>query len=346
MPTAVPPPPRSFVESAPGRICLVGEHCDWAGGASVVVPVDRRVEVHAEPGGALLVRSRLEGEELRWSPGSEVPRGLFLAPAVAEALRRHLQVEPTGRYTLSSDLPAGRGLSSSAAFCVALARAMLRAAGEPCPPDFVAELAFLAEHEVAGVACGRLDPLACAYGLPLYLGFPPPEAPGRGTPAQVEPLPAHFDLAVGTFPAPRDTHAILDALSRHWRGDVPLRDWDATRRVGAVRGAIEGFAAQAEHARVAMFEGDLRALGGAMDTCQEIYEEELAPTLPELRAPGLAKAVRALRTAGALGAKFSGAGGDGSVIGLFPPGGAARAGVAALDAMGLDALVVELWVDV
>lgn len=346
MPTAAARAHGPFVESAPGRVCLVGEHCDWAGGASVVVPVDRRVEVHAEPAAGLVVRSRLDGAELRWSPGSEVPRPLFLAPAVAEALRRHLGVEPTGHYTLSSDLPAGRGLSSSAAFCVALARAMLRMAGQPCPPDFVAELAFLAEHEIAGVACGRLDPLASAHGLPLYLGFPPPEAGGRGGPGQVEPLPAHFDLAVGTFPTPRDTHAILDALSRHWRGEVPLRDWDATRRVGAVRAAIEGFAAQAEHARVAMFEGDLRALGGAMDTCQEIYEEELAPTLPELRAPGLVRAVRELRAAGALGAKFSGAGGDGSVIGLFPPGGAARAGVTALDTMGLDALVAELWVDV
>lgn len=346
MPTAPEPAHGPFVESAPGRICLVGEHCDWAGGASVVVPVDRRVEVHAEPAPGLVVRSHLDGRELRWSPGGEVPPALFLAPAVVEALRRHVEVEARGHYTLSTDLPAGRGLSSSAAFCVALGRAMLRAAGRPCPPDFVAEIAYLAEHEVAGVACGRLDPLACAHGLPLYLGFPPAEAGGRAAPGQVEPLPAHFDLAVGTFPTPRDTHAILDALSRHWRGEVPLRDWDATRRVGAVRSAIEGFAAQAEHARIAMIEGDLRALGGAMDTCQEIYEEELASTLSELRAPGLMRAVRALRAAGALGAKFSGAGGDGSVIGLFPPGGAARAGVAALDAMGLDALVAELWVDV
>jgi mevalonate kinase len=90
-----------------------------------------------------------------------------------------------------------------------------------------------------------------------------------------------------------------------------------------------------------------------MDACQEIYEEDLASTFPALRAPGLVRAVRALRAAGALGAKFSGAGGDGSVVGLFPlrdapstdlpEHGTVAAGVAALDAQGLDACAMEVW---
>jgi mevalonate kinase len=78
-----------------------------------------------------------------------------------------------------------------------------------------------------------------------------------------------------------------------------------------------------------------------MDTCQEIYEEELVPEFPELRAPGLFRAVRALRAAGALGAKFTGAGGEGSVIGLYAPGGA-EPGVRALDALGLRAFAVDV----
>ena len=78
-----------------------------------------------------------------------------------------------------------------------------------------------------------------------------------------------------------------------------------------------------------------------MDTCQEIYEEELVPELPELRAPGLVRAVRSLRANGALGAKFTGAGGEGSVVGLYPPG-KAQDGVRALDALGLQAFVVEV----
>jgi mevalonate kinase len=81
-----------------------------------------------------------------------------------------------------------------------------------------------------------------------------------------------------------------------------------------------------------------------MNGCQEIYEEELMPAFGELRAPGLVRAVRSLRASGAYGAKFSGAGGDGSVIGLYPPGSADTAhGVTALDALGLDAFPMEVW---
>jgi mevalonate kinase len=187
-----------------------------------------------------------------------------------------------------------------------------------------------------GVACGRLDPLACAHGVPLFLRF-------SGDDVRVEPLPAHLELAVGGFRAPRDTAGILATLGRHFRGEVPLRDFDAVRRVGAVRGAMEGFAEQAIAGRAALLEADLPALGAAMDACQEIYEEELMASLPALKAPGLVRAVRALRAAGALGAKFSGAGGEGSVVGLYPPRGDVAAGVAALDALGLDAFAMEVW---
>lgn len=324
-------------DSAPGRICLLGEHCDWAGGAALVVPLDRSVRVTAAPAETLSASSSLEGRELRWDGGDPGP--LALVPAVAEVLAERLGRPVTGALRFDSDLPAGRGFSSSAAFAVATARVLARLAGKELGADEAADVAYVAEHDRLGIACGRMDQLACAYGLPLFLRFE------GGDPA-VEPVPARLALAVGSFRRPRDTAGILAALARHHRGDVPLRDWDGIRRVGAVRGAIEGFAVQARHGRVALLEGDLRALGGAMDACQEIYEEELMTAFPELHAPGLVRAARALKAAGALGAKFSGAGGEGSVVGLFSPGGPAGAGVVALDALGLDAFSVEVWCSV
>jgi mevalonate kinase len=322
--------------SVPGRICLVGEHCDWAGGASVVVPLDRFVRVRVAPAPRLSATALLEGRHLEWTDGEGDPGPLRFVPAVADVLGA-LGVPRSGAVHIEGELPAGRGFSSSAAVCVALVRALAEGHALTLSPTEVAELAFRAEHDGCGVNCGRLDPLACAHAMPLFLTF-------LGDEAHAEPLPAHLSLAVGAFRAPRDTVAILAALGRYFRGEVPLRDYDAVRRVGAVRGAIEGFGKQARHARDALLAGDLRALGGSMDTCQEIYEEDLMAALPELRAPGLVRAVRALRAAGALGAKFSGAGGDGSVIGLFPPGDARVGGaVAALDAMGLEAFATDLW---
>lgn len=320
---------------APGRICLVGEHNDWAGGAAIVVPLDREVRARVRPAPTLSATAVFDGQSHAWTEG-EPPGPLFLVPAVADEVAARFGLRREMAVTLEGDLPTGRGFSSSAATCVALVRAWLAQAGLGAEPAEVAEAAYAAERHRAGVACGRLDPLASAWGVPLFLRF-------AGEEVEVEPVPAHLELAVGAFRAPRDTRAILDTLGRHWRGEVPLRDWSAVQRVGAVRGAIEGFGAEAVRARAALRADDLPALGRAMDACQALYEDDLGATLPELRAPGLVRAVRALRANGALGAKFTGAGGDGSVIGLYPPGGEARHGAWALDALGLDSFVVEVW---
>lgn len=325
--------------SVPGRVCLVGEHNDWAGGAAIVVPMDRFVRVRTKAASTLSATAVLEGRAIAWQAGEE-PGALQFVPAVASVLAEEWQRPVTGAIHIEGELPAGRGFSSSAAVCVALVRGFAELCGLVVSTPEAAELAYRAEHDVCGIGCGRLDPLACAWGVPLYLRF-------NGDDVGVDLLPAHLALAVGSFRTPRDTPAILSTLGRHYRGEVAVRDWEGVRRVGAVRGALDGFGEQARSARDALYEGDLRALGASMDVCQEIYEEELMPAFPELRAPGLVKAVRALRQAGALGAKFSGAGGDGSVIGLYRPDDPRiREGVAALDRLGVDAFAMEVWCSV
>lgn len=316
-------PSPSAVASAPGRICLVGEHNDWAGGFALTVPMDRAIHVERTPG-PFSVSSWFEGRERTWN-GAGDP-GIF---SLVASVFTTLQVPLSGRLRITGDLPAGRGFSSSAAVCVAVARVVRPGIAAP----EAAEIAYVAER-ATGSACGRMDPLACAWAVPLALRF-------HGETVLAEPVSGRCALAVGVFPTARDTRGILKVLSQHHAGDVSLRDWGALARVGAIRGALEGFSAQARHATTALRDHDLRALGGAMDTCQEIYEEELVPEFPELRAPGLLRAVRSLRANGALGAKFTGAGGEGSVIGLYPPG-CAQDGVRALDALGLQAFTVEI----
>lgn len=325
--------------AVPGRVCLIGEHNDWAGGAAIVVPIDRHVRVRIDEAATLSATAVLEGKALAWRQGED-PGALRLVPAVAQVLSAHWRRPVCGAIHVEGDLPAGRGFSSSAAVCVALVRAFAARYGETLTTAEVADLAYRAEHDVCGIGCGRLDPLACAWGIPLYLTF-------SGDDVAAEPLPAHLALAIGSFRAPRDTANILATLGRHHRGEVAVRDWEGVVRVGAVRGALAGFGEQARQARQALYTGDLQALGGSMNVCQEIYEEELMPAFPELRAPGLVKAVRALRQAGALGAKFSGAGGDGSVIGLYPADDPRLSeGVAALDRLGIYAFAMEVWCSV
>ena len=139
----------------------------------------------------------------------------------------------------------------------------------------------------------------------------------------------HF--VVGAFPSPRDTPTILSALTRHHRSQIPDVDGDAVREALAV------FSSAAEAGTYAMTNGDAAALGESMTLCQRTYDEALAPRHPALRAPKLSRTCAKLMETGALGAKFSGAGGDGSVLALFPHENAARAAAIKLEEWGLRA---------
>jgi mevalonate kinase len=122
-------------------------------------------------------------------------------------------------------------------------------------------------------------------------------------------------LVLSSLGAPRDTPSILRTLQGHFYNEPStLHDPMA---VAVVRQALTTFAAEAEMGARALNHGNLVALGHSMNRCQDAYDH-MASGLPALRAPSLARAVEGLQRCGALGAKFSGAGGDGSVISLHP----------------------------
>ena len=331
---------------APGRAALLGEHCDWAGGASLAVPLPVGVEVRAGPSdGGLSLETELDGAPLRgrWPAGGEVdPRGgpLRFAPAAAAVLA-DAGIGPTDTHlAVSATVPPGRGFSSSAAFSIAVLDALARRAGSALGPTELAELAYEVERGRLGIACGRLDQLACALGrgdggapaavLLRWEG-------GQATSVQrVEPG-GRLPLVVGAFSAPRDTPGILAALNRHHAGDSP----DA-QAVAGVRRALARFGALAITGASAVAAGDRAALGAAMDDAQATYERDLAARLAALHAPALIATCRGLRARGALGAKFSGAGGDGSVVALFDTAEAAEAGRRWLGEQGLAAWTAPL----
>lgn len=308
----------------PGRACLLGEHCDWAGGASLAVPMAEGVRVVAEPATRdLRVRSALEGRlvEGRWPVEGGVDRAggaLRFVPAAAAALRAQGIHPPPALLWVDADLLPGRGFSSSAAFCLGVLDALARHAGVSLAPSRLADLATHVERDLLGVPCGPLDPLACVAGAPVLLRW---GAAGGARIRRIRPgAPAH--LVIGAFAAPRDTPAILRALQDHFHAD--LRGPADREAVAAVRAAITTFASATEAGAAALEAGDLSALGAELDRCQEAYEVAEA-AVPCLAAPALRRAVVGLRHRGALGAKFSGAGGDGSVIALYESAGDAGA---------------------
>jgi len=288
----------------------------------------------------LTAEAALGGELLvgRWPTAGELhPSGgaLRFVPAAAAALaRRGLSLPPT-HLRIDADLPAGRGFSSSAAVCLAALDALARSAGQVLDAPTLAELAYEVEHDLLGVDCGRLDPLACAMAEPVYLRwYPQPDGGYQAGPRRLLPR-GRFHLVAACFPRPRDTATILSTLRQAWQGD--LHDAVAAERGRAVHTALTTFADAATVGARALLLGDAEALGACMDVAQRVYEDLLADVFTPLRAPGLWRICQELRSHGALGAKFSGAGGDGSVIALFAEAESARAAVDLLEVRGLSA---------
>lgn len=325
----------------PGRICLLGEHCDWAGGASLVVPLPMGIDLRCEPGhGDLTVVAELEGELLegRWPTsgvGWERAGTLAFVPAAAAALARRGIAPRSAHLRISGDLPAGRGFSSSAASCLAVLDGLARNSGAVLSPETLAELAYVVEHDMLGVACGRLDPVACALAQPVWIRWFP-RRHGGFEPA-VRPLQAgaRFHLVAGCFSRPRDTALILSTLQLAAQGD--LRDAVQAEQVRRVHTAVQDFAAAASDGARALVAGDPWGLGRALDAAQQAYEDQLADGFAALRAPALWRTCQLLREHGALGAKFTGAGGDGSVIALYAEAEDALAAVDLLERNGLRA---------
>jgi galactokinase len=151
--------PRLF--RAPGRVNLIGEHTDYNDGFVMPVALDLSCWVAAAPrqDRTIVVHSLNAAQvatiQIDPAPGRS-GRWLDYVAGVAAVLRGH-GVETGANLLLHSEVPAGAGLSSSAALEVAVATALLALAGRSLDPTLVARLCQQAENEVVGAATGIMD---------------------------------------------------------------------------------------------------------------------------------------------------------------------------------------------
>ena len=157
---------RSFW--APGRVNLIGEYTDLSGGLVLPAALDLGVRIDAVPAARIILRSDRYGE-----PASLAADGTGLedgsgwgryvaAVAVELALLGRPAVGIEGSIT--STLPVGAGLSSSAALEVATAVALCGVADFPLPPLALAQAAQRSEYRAVGVPCGVMDQAASVLG--------------------------------------------------------------------------------------------------------------------------------------------------------------------------------------
>ncbi len=154
---------------APGRVNLIGEHTDYSGGLVLPVAVDRGVTVRWRPDAhAIRLRSAAFPEAVELRPDGTPPPGLDgwgrYAAAVAALLAERGRPAVGLEGVVSSTLPIGAGLSSSAALTVAVGLALCRAAEFELPRLELAHVAREAEHRAVGVPVGLMDPAVCLLG--------------------------------------------------------------------------------------------------------------------------------------------------------------------------------------
>ena len=300
--------------AAPGRINLVGEHTDYNEGRVLPVALERSTRVAAAPreDGELRLESLdLPGE----ADGEAYVRGM--ASALGASAGADLLV--------TSSVPIGAGLASSAALCVAAGAALLGLEGREVAPLALARAAQAAEA-AAGAPVGIMDPLVAVLGrrgeavlidcrslAAERLPFDPGAA---GLVLLVVDTGVRHAVAGGGYARRRSECAAaaaalgVRALRDATPADVERLD-DPVLRARA-RHVV------AEDARVLTAAAHLRAgesarLGPLLSASHASLRDDFEVSVPELDA-----VVAAAEAAGALGARMTGAGFGGCAIALVP----------------------------
>ena len=310
----------------PGRLCLFGEHTDWAGhyrtmnadiapGAAIVTGIEQGIYAEVEKSTLFEVQSiaptmhgqwhdfacRMDEQELKRIARS----GDFFCycAGVASYMLEWYKVGGVRIKITDMTLPMKSGLSSSAAICVLVARAFnliynlnLNTMGEM-------NIAYVGELRTAS-RCGRLDQ-ACAFGVkPNLMTF-------DGDEVEVQQLTVKKQLywVFADLCGEKDTIKILADLNKAY----PFASNEKERLEHDALGKqnLEFI----ERAVKYMAEGNREALGKLMTETEEVFDRQVAPMCPsELTSPKL-KSVLADEHIKTLtyGGKGVGSHGDGSV---------------------------------
>jgi galactokinase len=312
-------PRRARLVRAPGRVNLIGDHTDYNDGYCLPLAIDRDCIVGATLGRDDRIRAesldtgeRVDLPAQAPSPGVGSRWGRFVAAAAQVVADRGGRVAGTD-LAVTSTVPIGAGLSSSAALCVALVLALGDSPNGEVDRIELARAARDVEQLATGVPVGLLDQLASVFGrrdAALFLDC-------RTLEIVPVPLPATLAVAVVHSGVAR----ALESSAYATRRDACLT---AAARLGlaALRDARPAQVADdpiarhvvSENGRVvdavdAVRRGDLNRLGMLMGESHASLRDDFRVSTHELDT-----LVDALLDEGAIGARLTGAGFGGCVV--------------------------------
>jgi galactokinase len=319
--------------SAPGRICLFGEHQDYLGLPVIAAAIALRIEVEAIPQAETRFHIEMPdiGERMEIDPNVEqtYAHGRDYLRSAVNVLRREGLTWPQGyRITLRGMIPINAGVSSSSAMVIMWLRFLL-AAGVPqraFTPEDLARWGYQTEVAEFGEPGGMMDHYCAALGGVLWIDTRPPFAAERWD------LPL-TGIVLGNSLQPKATIETLGRTRRDvtrgmelLRERLPDFDLAATPLVAAEPHLAQLPADPARRlranlvnrdltleARAAIQSGDREALGRLLSA----HHAQLRDGL-DLSTEKIERMMDAARSAGALGGKVNGSGGGGCMFAYAP----------------------------
>jgi galactokinase len=321
---------------APGRVNLIGEHTDYNDGFVMPVAIDRftTVAMTARADRLLVVRSAAYPDSMTLDldrPG-EGPRGHWsdYVRGVAAVLEQGGSRLAGADMTVTSDVPVGAGLSSSAALEVAAGYALLDLAGQAIDRTALALACQQAEHQFVGMRCGLMDQFIACHGRAghaLLLDTRTLDAAWLPLPAGVAVIVCNtmtkHTLATDGYNERRaDCEAGVRALAARMPRiralrDVALEDLEAHRDVLSERvfrrcRHVVTENARAQSAAAALTAGDLDTVGRLMGASHRSLRDDYDVSTPELDL----MVESAMDADGTIGARMTGGGFGGCTVNL------------------------------
>ena len=308
----------------PGRICLFGEHTDWAAryrqnnaelekGYTIITSTNQGVYAEVQPHPTSLILKATLSDGTRHGPYTlpmdptalltEAEKGSFFsyAAGVAYQILTDYKVQGLEIDNYLTDLPVKKGLSSSAAICVMVARAFNRIYELKMTTRDEMEYAYRGETTTPS-RCGRMDQ-GCAYQHPIFMSFDGDLIDVREFSVRSNIYMVIVDLGAG-----KDTRLILNQLNHCY----PFAENELQEKVQYFLGPLSAEITKAAYE--ALRQGDAESVGQLMTRAQHEFDKHLIPACPsQLTAPILHKVLNYEPIQPyVLGGKGVGSQGDGS----------------------------------
>lgn len=328
---------KTVVARAPGRINLIGEHTDYNHGFAMPIALEHATTVRFDVGGSdtVTLRSDRDDQEATFHVGVQPGdvEGWAAYPAgVLWALAEAGHPVVGGTMSVTSDVPIGAGLSSSAALECAVLLAMNAATEMQLDVLEVARIAQRGENDFVGAPTGLLDQLASLHGAMdtallidfvdlsvRPVAFDPAE---RGLALLVVNSNAPHRHSSGEYASRRqscaDAARVLGVSSlRHAAiDDLPRIEDDVDRR--RARHILTENERVLQCAR-ALADADFATVGQLMTQSHESMRDDF-----EITTPHIDLIADSAQRHGALGARMTGGGFGGCVVALVPADGVDR----------------------